>query len=134
MSDDLKRRTREWFRRVWDEGEEGAIDEMLAGDVKGWGLPEGPFVGRAGFKAFWGPMRAGFDGAKVRVEEVVAEGDVTVARIAFEGKHAGEVMGFKATQRPVRVTGIVMMRWRDGRIVEAWNEFDAAGMARQIGG
>jgi len=26
-----------------------------------------------------------------------------------------------------------MMRWRDGKIIEAWNEFDESGLLRQIG-
>ena len=30
------------------------------------------------------------------------------------------------------VSAIVMIRWRNGQIVEAWNEFDAAGLMRQI--
>jgi hypothetical protein len=35
----------------------------------------------------------------------------------------------------VRATGIIIMRWDDsGRIVEGWNEFDAAGMQRQLAG
>jgi hypothetical protein len=25
-----------------------------------------------------------------------------------------------------------MARWKDGKIVEAWNEFDAAGLMRQV--
>ena len=25
-----------------------------------------------------------------------------------------------------------MIRWKDGRIAEAWNEFDAAGLMRQL--
>jgi hypothetical protein len=29
-------------------------------------------------------------------------------------------------------TAIVWLRWRDGQVIEAWNEFDAASVMAQI--
>lgn len=37
---------REWFRRVWNEQSEAAIDELLGADARMWGLPT-PEIGRA---------------------------------------------------------------------------------------
>jgi predicted ester cyclase len=65
---------------------------------------------------------------------VIAEGDKTVVRIRFTGKHTGDGLGIAPTGNNVSVTGLVMMRWRGEKIVEAWNEFDAAGMLQQLQG
>jgi predicted ester cyclase len=54
-------------------------------------------------------------------------------RILATGTHTGDGLGIPPTGRPVRATGIIIMRWDDsGRIAEGWNEFDAAGMQRQL--
>lgn len=44
---------RQWFKEVWDEGNEQAIDRLVVADAKVWGLsgPGGPALrGPAGFK------------------------------------------------------------------------------------
>ena len=30
------------------------------------------------------------------------------------------------------MSGLIMIRWKDRRIVEGWNEFDVAGLMKQI--
>jgi predicted ester cyclase len=42
-------------------------------------------------------------------------------------------MGFKATQKSVEFTGMCFARVQDGRIVEAWNNFDFLAMHTQLG-
>jgi predicted ester cyclase len=67
------------------------------------------------------------------VDQVIAEGDTTALRFTARASHSGDGLGVKATGRRITVTGMCMMRWRGGQIVEGWNEFDAAGLLRQIG-
>jgi predicted ester cyclase len=63
---------------------------------------------------------------------VLADGDKSVVRFTFSATHTGEGLGFAPTNRRLRSTAIVILYWRGGHIVEAWNEFDAAGMLRQL--
>ena len=65
---------------------------------------------------------------------MIGDGDTTAVRFTAHGTHSGDGLGVKATQRKIRVTGICMMRWKNGMIAEGWNEFDAAGLMRQITG
>ena len=134
MPADNKASTRRWFEEVWNQGREAAIDEMLDVDVVAHGLTDDgqPGSGRDGFRRFYRQFRSGIPDVRIEVNEVIAEGDTTAVRITAHGTHAGDGFGVKATNRPVRVTGICMMRWRDGRIIEGWNEFDATGLMQQI--
>lgn len=53
---------RDWFERVWNQGRESAIDELLAADARMHGLPtpDGkPIVGPAAFKPFYRALRMG---------------------------------------------------------------------------
>ena len=55
--------SRTWFTKVWNEGSEATIHEMLAPDAKMHGLvgPDGQtLVGPAGFVPFWRKFRSAF--------------------------------------------------------------------------
>ena len=78
-------------------------------------------------------MAPAFPDIEVVVEDTVAEGDKVAARCTVRGKHQSDSLGFAATQRPMEITGICIARVRDGKIVEAWNNFDFMSMFKQLG-
>lgn len=136
MSEDNKAFMRRWFEEVWNKGREEAIDEMLAEDVVANGLVDEsgePLRGTAGFKPYFRRFREAFPEIEVVVEDVIAEGDKVAARCTVRGYHRGDTLGFAATERPVEFTGVSIIRIRDGKIVEAWNNFDFMTMFQQLG-
>ena len=136
MPHNIKFLTRRWFEEVWNKGRESAIDELLRPDAIGHGLADvgGPLPAPETFRRFYRQFRSGIPDVHITVDQVIAEGDTTACRITCVGTHSGDGMGVKATGRKVRVSGLCMIRWKDGQIAEGWNEFDAAGLMRQIAG
>ena len=127
---------RRWFEEVWNKGRADAIDEMFAADGIAHGLSDDvgkPLQGPGGFKPFHETFRGAFPNIEVIVEDVIAEGDKVVARCAVRGKHTGNHLGVAASNAPVDFTGISIVRIKDAKIVEAWNNFDFLRMNRQIG-
>ena len=125
-----------WFDEVWNKGRAEAIDELFAADGIAHGLAEDPgqpLTGPPGFKPFFEAFRGAFPGIQVVVEDMIAEGDKVVARCSVRGKHVGDHLGFAATHAPVAFNGIAIVRIRDGKIVEAWNNFDFMTMNKQLG-
>ena len=55
-----------------------------------------------------------------------------VTRKTFYGKHTGEFMGIGATNRPVELGVIDILRIKDGQLVEHWCQVDFAGLMNQI--
>ena len=136
MSEENKALLRRWFDEVWNKGRSDAIEEMLAaeGIVHGLSDDEGnPLKGAADFKPFHNTFRGAFPDIEVVVEDVIAEGDLVAARCSVRGKHRGDHLGIAASNAPVQFTGITIARVRDGKIVEAWNNFDFLKMNKQIG-
>jgi steroid delta-isomerase-like uncharacterized protein len=120
---------------VWNQKNASTIDEMMAPNCIIHGLSEEreTMRGPAQFRRFYDPLRSAFPDIHIEVEDVLLDGRQTAARILATGTHTGEGLGIPPTGRPVRATGIIIMRWDDnGRITEGWNEFDAAGMQRQL--
>jgi predicted ester cyclase len=124
-----------WFEEVWNKGRESAIDEMSWHDVPGHGLkaPGGNEVdGMEDFKAYHRQMRSALSDIHVVVEDVITEGDLTVARCVVTAKHTGEGLGKPPKGNPIQFTGMTMARIKDGKIAEAWNNFDFLTMYQQM--
>src|SRR5947209_10063838 len=136
MIEDNKAFIRRWFEEVWNKGREDAIDEMMGEECVANGLADEsgqPLRGPAGFKPFFRKFREAFPNIEVVVEDVVAEGDKVAARCGVRGHHRGDTLGFAATQQPVEFTGMTIVRILDGKIVEAWNNFDVMTVFQQLG-
>lgn len=125
-----------WFEEVWNKGREEAIDEMFADEGIAHGLVDEngeELRGPTGFKPFFRKFRDAFPDIHITIEDCVCEGDKTAARCRVTAKHTGEGLGIAATGNPVEFTGICIVRVKDGKIVEAWNNFDFMSLNKQVG-
>lgn len=127
---------RRWFEEVWNQGRPEAVREMMSEDCVNHGLSEDvnqPLLGATGFLPFHTQFREAFPNIEVVVEDALAEGDKVAARCSVRGKHVGDSLGFKATDRTTDFDGIVIARVKDGMFVESWNNFDFMRMYKQLG-
>ena len=136
MSEENKQLIRRWFEEVWNKGRAESIDELFAENGIAHGLsddPAKPITGPRDFRPFHTQFREAFPNMMIVVEDVVAEGDKVAARCSVRAKHEGDFMGREATQAPVEFTGITIVRIDNGKIVEAWNNFDFMSLHKQVG-
>ena len=127
---------RRWFEEVWNKGRAEAIEEMFAEDGVAHGLADdsgAELRGPAHFRVFHSKFREAFPDVEVSVDDAISEGDRVAARCTVRGRHEGHTLGFAATKLPVEFTGMTFARVRDGKIVEAWNNFDFMSMFQQLG-
>ena len=122
-----------WFEEVWNKRREDAIDEMFAADGIGYGLGPENIVGPEDFKAFHRAFVSAYPDLRVTVEDTVVEGDKIAARCRVTGSHNGEGIGLLPTNKTVDFTGMTIVRVENGKIAEAWNEFDFMKMYRTLG-
>lgn len=136
MSEANKALVQRWFEEVWNQGKSEVIDELLAEDAVIHGLIDGagkPVTGASGFHDFHKQFRGAFADINVSVEDAIAEGDRVVARCNVQGHHTGDHLGIAATNAPVNFGGIAIVRIANGKIAEAWNQFDFLEMNKQLG-
>ncbi len=124
---------RAWFKEVWDEGNEEAIDRLMAPDAVAHGLAEDGIRGPAEFKPYFRAMRAALGDLEIEVKQTITEGDRAVAHCRVRARHVGDALGAPATNKPVEFWGMTITRVRDGQIVEGWNCFDFLSMYQQLG-
>ena len=127
---------REWFKQVWDEGDESAIDRLMAPDgvvhgLSGTGGP--PLMGPTAFKPVFHTFREALGDLQIEVERTIVDGELCAAFCRVKGRHVGQALGGAPTDRPVEFCGMTIVRVRDGQLIEGWNVFDFLGMYQQIG-
>ena len=125
-----------WFEEVWNQKSESAIEEMFAEDGIAHGLNDADgnaLRGHEGFKTLHRAFLSAYPDLKITVEDTVSEGDKIAARCRVSATHSGEGLGVAPNNSEVEFTGLTIVKIRDGKIVEAWNEFDFMKMYSQIG-
>jgi steroid delta-isomerase-like uncharacterized protein len=78
-------------------------------------------------------FRNAFADFRWTVDEAVARGSTVAMRTTFSGTMTGSFDGHPPNGRSMKVSFQLFGHVRDGRICELWEEYDVAGMRRQLG-
>lgn len=116
----------QWYDQVWNKANEGFIDEMMHRDVIVHGLdPAGTTKGIESFKTFYNNFRKSFPVVHVEVKPLVSNEEYAAAYCMVSAKHA--------KGNNVFFTGLCVARYKDGKLIEGWNNFDFLKMYQQLG-
>jgi predicted ester cyclase len=124
---------RRFKETVWDRHDPDAADKFIDPDVEEHNSLLGPGHGLEGYKRAMRMVFSAFPDAVLIHEDLIAEGDKVVERWTMRGTHRGEFMGIPPTNKQVTVGGIDIYRYKNGRRVETWSQFDGLGLLRQLG-
>ena len=124
---------RAFIEEVLNQGQIDATERFFWEDM----VEQVPFPGQGpgveGLKDVVRGMRAAFPDMHGRVEEQLTEGDRVLTRFEWTGTHRGAFLGVDATGRSVKVWGMVIDRFQDGRIKETRLIMDTLGLMIQLG-
>ena len=110
-----------------------AIDELVDPNYVGHIPAFPPVQGIEGLQQVFSTYLTAFPDMTGTIEDLIAEGDKVAARLTFRGTHTGPMMGIPPTGKQVRVSGIHIMRYANGKLVEHWGNNDDLGMMQQLG-
>ncbi len=77
--------------------------------------------------------RSAFPDLRCTILAQCAEGDTVVTHWRMTGTHEGTLMGIQPTGNRCTVEGMALGRFRGGKLVEDWVQWDALGLMRQLG-
>lgn len=124
-----------WFEEVWNQGNESAIDDLMAPDVILHHIvgPQGEEVtDRLSFKNNFRDIRSALSDLRLTIEHEITQRDTSAAVCVVTAIHTGECFGKLPQSRPIHFTGMILVRTSEGRIVETWNYFDFETMYQQM--
>ena len=122
-----------------------AYERICAGNISGFGdLVAADFVEhdeipglpatKEGMLGYFGLLLSAFPDLRMNVEDLMVDGDKTVARVRATATHDGEFMGMPATGRPVDMQLIDIMRFDEsGLVCEHWGVADMLTLMQQLG-
>ena len=133
MSEQNKALARRFYEEVFNQKKLAAIDELCDPAFVDHNAMPGQRPGAAGLKDMFGAMLTGLPDLRITVHELVAEGDIIVARFTMQATHTGNLMGAGPTGKRVVMRGMDMVRIKNGRAVEAWHEGNDAEVMMSLG-
>ncbi|HEY1709896.1 MAG TPA: ester cyclase [Rhizomicrobium sp.] len=127
---------RRWYDEVWNKrrrsvAHEIADPKMVFYDIDADG---NSLTGLDGFFAFSDQLLAAFPDLHFTVHDSIGIADSAAVRWTAQATHKGAWEGHAPTNKPVTLKGMGFARWKNGKVVESWNEWDRLGLMKQIQG
>jgi predicted ester cyclase len=118
---------------VFNNGNFGLLDEILATDYVDHVLQPGLPPTREGLKQFATALKTAFPDFRYTIEDYFESGDRIVQRLTASGTMKGDFLGMPATGKRATWTEIHIGRVANGRVAEHWGVIDQLGMLVQLG-
>ncbi len=118
------------FSKAWNEGDFSVAEEYVSPNIidnfdKSEGIES--------FKGVIQTFRSAFPDLRLTIEDEIVEGDKVVHRWMMNGTQKGEIMGIPPTNKQATWTGITIVRFADGKVVERWANVDILAVLQQLG-
>jgi predicted SnoaL-like aldol condensation-catalyzing enzyme len=73
-----------------------------------------------------------FSDMEIKIDFMIAEGDMVDCHFALHARHTGEFAGIEPKGNPVVVPAISTFRIEGGKLAEAWELFDSGPLLEQM--
>lgn len=126
--------TRRWFEEVWNQRRVETIHELVAPDCVIQGVSETgeTLRGPDAFLQVYNRLVSAFPDIHMTVEDCFGAGDRVAARWSGKMRHTGHGLGIDPSGATLELSGLTMVRFANGQVVETWDQWDKLGMFKQI--
>ena len=120
---------------MFNQRDYAAVDSLISKDHVNHAIRTrpGPRHGREGVRAVIKSIESAFPDFKMKILDMIAEGDRVAYRMLFTGTHKGPYMGIEPTGRKVSFEAMHLLRFSDGKVAEHWSVRDDLTRLRQLG-
>ena len=116
---------------AWNSGDVDSYMELYAENIK---LHAGAydFPDKKAVESMYKGFHAATSGLRLDIHETLGDGGRLAMRYTVTGIHTGELMGIPPSGREISMTGITIMHFEDGRVVERWDSDDSAEVLSRL--
>ena len=88
---------------------------------------------RKGIKKAFADYFKAFPDMHVKVNFIMAKGDLVTAQITTTGTNSGRIYGLKATNKKFEIEGVDIIRFKNGKVEEHWGYAEEGKLLTQLG-
>lgn len=123
---------RRFVEETFNKGNADAVEQFVAPDYIELDPSPGQQQGLEGLKQVIAMTCSAFPDLHWTLEEQIAEGDKVVSRFTWRGTHRGDFFGVPATGKQITVSGMVIDRIVEGKLVESRMLMNTFSMLTQL--
>lgn len=124
---------RRYIEEVWGRGNYDLEQEILAPDFVNHNPIPGFPPNRTGHHQELEMFQKACPDMRIKVDQLIAEGDKVVDYWTATGTQTGEMMGMPASNKSFTMTGMDITRWENGKVKEIWHVEDMLTFMQQLG-
>ena len=117
---------------VINKGNFSLLDELVQPNYV-YRSPDQALDGPEALKGLLADYRLAFPDLNVKIEELVNGGDKVVISITLTGTHEGDLLGIPPTGKTVKIHGMILSHFEDGKIIAEWEILDMLALFQQLG-
>ena len=121
------------FAEAVNTGNFALFDQVVAPDCVDHDPADGQVAGPAGYRTFFSGLRTAFPDMSVTPETIVQEEETIAFAYILIGTHSGPFGKFPPTGKKIKIRGMQISRFKDGKMVERWGSSDELTLLKQIG-
>jgi steroid delta-isomerase-like uncharacterized protein len=121
------------FAEAVNTGNFDLFREAVAAECVDHDPAPGQGPGPEGYRKFFSATRQAFPDMAVALDTMVADDDSVAFAYTMTGTHQGVLMGIAPTGKKMKIRGLQISKFRDGKMVERWGSSDQLGMLQQLG-
>ena len=123
---------RRFVEEVINNGDYSVLDELVQPNYV-YRSADQELQGADALQGLFTAYRTAFPDLNTEIDDLVSAGDRVAIAITLTGTHEGDLMGVPATGEQVKVHGMVLSRFEDGKIAEEWEILDMLSLFQQLG-
>lgn len=109
------------------------FDDLVAPDSIDHDPTPGRGPGPQGYRDMFAELRTAFPDLHVEAEHLTATDDDVAFAYTITGTNDGPFQGNDAAGKSIKVRGVQIGRFSDGKLVERWGSSDQLGILTQLG-
>jgi len=121
------------FAEAVNTGNFALFDQVVAPDCVDHDPADGQVAGPAGYRMFFSGLRTAFPDMSVTPETIVQDEETIAFAYILIGTHSGPLGKIPPTGKKVKIRGMQISRFKDGKMVERWGSSDELTLLKQIG-
>jgi len=121
------------FATAVNTGNFDLFQEAVAIDNVDHDPAPGQVPGPEGYRMYFSALRTAFPDLSVAPETLVGDDDSLAFAYTITGMQNGPFMGIAPTGKKIKIRGMQISKFKDGKMVERWGSSDELGMLQQLG-